>query len=1003
MPLFHPRVISKHTQHQAEASLEHQEILSNWEACLAKGGYDSETQNDGQFIQYILVDLLGYKQSGNSSLEWNLIKNLSIGSGNADAAVGFFKNDSKRVIAPFELKGAKTRDLDAIMPGRGKTPVQQAWEYAMDAKGAKWVLLSNYREIRLYAVGYGRKDYEFFDLSKASDIDNYKKLILLLSADNLLNGNTEKLLIESGQVEKEITNTLYKDYKRLRSALISEILDKNLNIPSIETIQYAQTILDRILFIAFSENRGLLPEGSLKKAYETRNPYLPQPVWKNFLGLFEAIDKGNTALKIPRYNGGLFKENSSINKLKISDELCEEFKLISEYNFASEVSVNILGYIFEQSITDIEEFKSSFDVHETTRKRKKDGVFYTPPHITNYIVEQAVGGWLEDRKNEIGFHELPNLHEKDYSSIALIKSGKNKGNVTYNNNIDQHIKAWESYQKVLSNIKVLDPACGSGAFLNEVFDYLYREGLAINSQLTTLRGGQHHLFRWDKHILTNNLYGVDVNSESIEITKLSLWLKTANKGEKLTYLDNNIKCGNSLISDPKVSDNYFVWWEEFKEIGQYGGFDVIVGNPPYVFSRDSKVDEFKEYAKNNYNLYSDKINLYLLFVEKSLQLTRRNGYMSLIIPNSFLGVDSAACSRKHLVEETEIKSVINLLGNTFKDASVEAMVFCTKKNKPDNNEIKVGNVSSSADLESRLIKVPQVEWLKTEKTIFDLRSNTAERKLLEKLDSFPKLNSEFDAKTGLQAYEKGKGEPKQTAEDVKDRPFDYDFKFDASTHPYLGGSDVSRYSVNWAGQWLRWGPWLSQPRDMSLFQGPRVLIREITAPLPYMLMAAYIENTYINNKSIINVLPKSDNVNSAYLAGVLNSKLLGFYHSRRSVKSNRAIFPKVVISDVNNFPFVVPSNEVQSEVADNVFLISHKLGLIRSIEEEFLNLLKTDLKINKVGKALQRGCTIDFDSFIEALRRSKINLSLESKSQWYNYHSKKNKEWLDADSECNTR
>src|ERR1700730_9478623 len=145
----------------------------------------------------------------------------------------------------------------------------------------------------------------------------------------------------------------------------------------------------------------------------------------------------------------------------------------------------------------------------------------------------------------------------------------------------------------------------------------------------------------------------------------------------------------------------------------------------------------------------------------------------------------------------------------------------------------------------------------------------------------------YEAKAGLQAYEKGKGTPKQTADDVANHPFDYDYKFDEVTFRYLNGGDVGRYQLNWSGQWLRWGPWLSQLRDMFLFTCERVLIREITARYPRVLICTYLTETYLNNKSIINVLPKDDASDMKYLVGVLNSKVISFFHSRRAVKSNR--------------------------------------------------------------------------------------------------------------------
>jgi hypothetical protein len=196
MVLFHPRVINKHIQFAPTVPPQHVEILGAWAESLVQGTFERETSHDGEFIQRILINVLGY-QGSSAGTNWTVAKNQPVGSGNVDAALGSFSSDTAQIIAPFELKGAKTRDLDATMPGRNKSPVQQAWEYAMDAKGAKWVLVSNYREIRLYAVGYGRKDFERFDLSQMTLPQNYARFMLLLSAENLLGNRTIDLLVQS--------------------------------------------------------------------------------------------------------------------------------------------------------------------------------------------------------------------------------------------------------------------------------------------------------------------------------------------------------------------------------------------------------------------------------------------------------------------------------------------------------------------------------------------------------------------------------------------------------------------------------------------------------------------------------------------------------------------------------------------------------------------------------------------------------------------------------------
>ena len=665
MSLFHRRVLDKHLIPVHDAGSRHVALLEDWAKNLGRGIYDSETQNDSVFIQRILVDVLGYVDSSDGQ-QWTVAKNQPVGSGNVDVALGRFTQDSSAILAPFELKGAKT-DLDTIMPGRHKTPVQQAWEYAMDVKGAQWVLVSNYREIRLYAVGYGRRNYESFDLAKLTAPEQYARFILLLSAQNLLGGRTMSLLEASEQADKDITDRFYQEYKDLRSCLIDAIGTDN-SVDKLDCIRHAQTILDRVLFIAFAEDRGLLPPRTLETASSEVSRYNPQPIWKNFVGLFQAINTGKTQLNIPGYNGGLFADDPELNALNISDELCQGFKKIGDYSFDTDISVDILGHIFEQSISDLEELKAAatggtgtFDKKRS--KRKKEGIFYTPSYITHYIVEQAVGGWLAERRKEIGFDALPELTDVDYGSI-MRKKQRTKGQqsgykIVYNENIKKHVEAWEAYKTVLSTIKVLDPACGSGAFLTEVFDCLYREGQVVNKELAKLQGNyEPYLFRWDTYILANNLYGVDLNQESVEITKLSLWLKTANRKEKLTYLDDNIKVGNSLIDDPAIAgDKAFHWHKEFPQVFDNGGFDVVVGNPPY--GGDSVRDENqREFLTTTIGKAPD-YEIYYWFIDKSHLLLKEKGICSFIISNTILFNHFAKQYRMNLFNKWLIEEILD--------------------------------------------------------------------------------------------------------------------------------------------------------------------------------------------------------------------------------------------------------------------------------------------------------------------------------------------------------
>jgi hypothetical protein len=216
------------------------------------------------------------------------------------------------------------------MPGRNKSPVQQAWEYAIDAPGAKWVLVSNCAEIRLYAFGHGRELYETWDLGLLDDEAEHERLWLLMGAQNLLSGRTAALLDESANEQEDITGKLYEDYKKTRDTLIQTLQDHPPRLAALAAIEHAQTILDRVLFIAFAQSTALLPDRLIQKAWDQKSPFRPNAAWENFVGLFDAMDKGKPALEIPAYNGGLFATNAIIDALGLSNYVCENFARIAD-------------------------------------------------------------------------------------------------------------------------------------------------------------------------------------------------------------------------------------------------------------------------------------------------------------------------------------------------------------------------------------------------------------------------------------------------------------------------------------------------------------------------------------------------------------------------------------------------------------------------------------------------------------------------------------------------
>ena len=247
-----------------------------WSELIASGRIHGlkETALHGQFTSGIVEGVLGYRGPAHGA-GYTVATEQAILRGSVDLALGRFGGAVPEIVAPFELKGAGTRDLDAIMPGRNKSPVQQAWEYATDARGVKWVLVSNYIELRLYGFGEGTTAFETFRLDRLTDPREYARFMLLLSADNLLSGRTRELLEESRREDRDITDSVYRDYRGLRHTLIAAVRAADGGIDPLAGIATAQKILDRVLFIAFAEDTGLLPRNTLGDAFKNRRPVQP--------------------------------------------------------------------------------------------------------------------------------------------------------------------------------------------------------------------------------------------------------------------------------------------------------------------------------------------------------------------------------------------------------------------------------------------------------------------------------------------------------------------------------------------------------------------------------------------------------------------------------------------------------------------------------------------------------------------------------------------------------
>ena len=589
MPLFQKSVVNKYLKNLNQQTVEEaykqfQQFYDDAERIENIRLLKEENYQEG-FLREIFVDVLGYAINPNKNFNLTTEYKNETDSKKADGAILF----NEKAIGVIELKSTKTPDLESIR--------DQAFNYKNNQTNCRYVITSNFEKLRFYIDN--ATDWEEFNLFHL-DYNNFCKLYLFLSKESIFNGITAKLKDESKIHEEDITGKLYKDYSVFKQQLFADLTKNNSSTDKLLLFHKSQKLLDRILFVLFAEDRGLLPPNAISRIIEQWEKLKEldeeKSLYSRFVKLFHHLDEGHKYkdYELPAYNGGLFKKDDVLDKLIISDSILHTNSVsLSKYDYNTEVDVNVLGHIFENSITEIEQVKAEIEGTQSDKnrsRRKKEGIFYTPKYITKYIVDNTVGTLCSEKKKELGIFEIENE--------IIENSRTSKGKLT--KKAETLLQKLNEYREYLTSLKILDPACGSGAFLNQALEYLINEHELIDSYRRELEQDSLGLYDITKSILENNLYGVDINEEAVEIAKLSLWIRTAEKGRKLSALNKNIKCGNSLIDDPAVAgDKAFNWNKEFSEIMSCGGFDVVIGNPPYVRVQNLNYNQI-DWFKNNF-------------------------------------------------------------------------------------------------------------------------------------------------------------------------------------------------------------------------------------------------------------------------------------------------------------------------------------------------------------------------------------------------------------------
>lgn len=685
-----------------------------------------------------------------------------------------------------------------------------------------------------------------------------------------------------------------------------------------------QMIIDRIVFLRICEARGIEPDGRLRRLIDGDR------IYRQLLDYFRQADV--------KYNSGLFHFSEEKGRAEGPDTLTPNLIVPNEHlrqiirrlyypdsPYAFDViPVEILGQVYEQFLGKVIRLDAGgrAAVEEKPEVRKAGGVYYTPGYIVEYIVRQTLGPLLEGKT-----------------------------------------------PKEAAALRILDPACGSGSFLIGAYQFLLDWHLSRYTHVEEdVRKHRKELVEvpadpnmntpksWRlateerKRILLTNIYGVDIDTQAVEVTKFSLLLKVLEglslEQQQMSFerllpdLSNNIKCGNSLIGldfytttqttflddEERYRVNAFDWRTEFPTIMQIGGFDAVIGNPPYIFTRNQGIDEpQKLYFYKNYMYQSQQLNTFGIFIERCRSLLRNNGYLGFITPNNWLTIDTFAPLRKFILENTSASKIVNIRDRVFAAANVDTAIILFKKGLP--SWITIAELSDGKEVFSRQI---QVSNIKPPAYIIQIAlfRNPENIPFLERIESLSQPLAAFcTVSTGLKVYQIGKGKPPQTDYEKNNRVFHSDHKRDATYGPYLDGIDVRRHYLAWSGQYLSYGDWIAEPRKSVPFSGERLLIRQIPAKPPYLVHGVFTNEPFYNDINSMVVFSPIEHISLKYLLGLINSRLLSIWFLKKFDKLQRKIFPQFKVKELAVFPIrpVNFSDPPDTALHDQVVLLVERM------------------------------------------------------------------------------
>lgn len=1029
MSLFQSIVIEKYVRELDSTQLETAwQTFSHCFLNLSKQDnirLSKEEQYQEGFLRDLFVDVFGYTLNPNPNYNLTTEFKNKTSSKKADGAI--LKDG--HAIGVVELKGMNTTDMSKIEV--------QAFGYKNNQPKCRYVITSNFQKLRLYIDN--AVEYEEFDLFTMSQ-DRFALLYLLLHQTSMIADLPAKIKSESLSQEEAITKQLYKDYSAFKRELFADLTANNADIDALILFQKSQKLLDRLLFIFFAEDSHLLPanfaKGIINEWQQLKALKRNEPLYDQVKQYFNFLDTGykDDHSEIFAYNGGLFRTDSLLDSVIISDELLRRHILkLSEYDFASEVDVNILGHIFENSLSELDEVKAQLagaTVDKSQTKRKKDGVFYTPKYITKYIVENTVGKLCEDKKIAL------EVNEGDYQlDVTLNKSGKKRKKT--DKRIAEEKEALDrlhAYRDWLLEITICDPACGSGAFLNEALNFLIAEHDYIVELETKLFGSGLAYPDIENSILENNLFGVDINEESVEIAKLSLWLRTAQPRRKLNNLNDNIQCGNSLIDDIDVAgDKAFHWQTAFPQVFAKGGFDVVIGNPPYlrIQGLQNAYPKMVSYYDNQFQSASGNYDIYVLFIERALDLINQSGQVSFILPHKFLISEFGEGIRRLLSKDKLVSSLLHFEENLVFEVTTYTCILTLDKKPKD--ELKFNFINPQKIQEPFEWTSLSYDNLSNDK--WNLLSDT-EINLFEKLHQQPLTARDVFAKifVGLQTsadkiflidccdegntikgysksldceveIERGFMKPMLKGQDVARYKslvnenyvlFPYSVDKDGRAIPmmeieiaqqfplgyaYLKANEVElrereKGRFNEPNQWYLFG----RKQGINEVEQAKIITPEISLGCN---MSFDDGSMYHNTKCYSFILDKPSDLAYKFYLSVLNSRILWFFLSNTGYVLRGGYF---TFKTNYLYPFPLPKlPETADKFSQKADLMLSSNEQLQELISKFVRTLQRKFEIDKLNKKLESWHELTYAEFIKELSKKKIKMSLGEESEWEEY------------------